>query len=196
MKMIKFFEFFTKICYNYIVQNLNFYEWKGKNMLNIGQIVIYNTYGVCKVSEIIQKELGGIAKEYYVLHPIHDEKASVFLPIDNKELLNRARPILSKGEIDKLVKAFPLQPLNWIDNENERRKTYSQIIKDGNRYELITILKSIYNHKNVLKDKKKKLHATDEQFFKEAETLLFDEIAYVLNIERNSVLNLIIEQFN
>ena len=164
-------------------------------MLNIGQIVIYNTYGVCKVSEIIQKELGGIAKQYFVLHPIHDEKASVFLPVDNHELLNRARPVLSKEEIDKLVLAFPLQPLNWIDNENERKKTYSQIIKDGNRYELISVLKSIYNHKNILKDKKKKLHATDEQFFKEAETLLFDEIAYVLNIEKNSVFDLITKQF-
>lgn len=165
-------------------------------MLNIGQIVIYNTYGVCEVSEIIQKELGGISKDYYVLHPIYDNKVSVFLPLDNKDLLNRARPILTKDEINDVISSFPTQPLNWIDNENERKKTYSQIIKDGNRLELISIVKSIHNHKNILKEKKKKLHASDEQFFKEAETLLFDEISYVLNIERNSVLNLILEQFN
>jgi CarD family transcriptional regulator len=94
-----------------------------KLMLNIGQIVIYNTYGVCKVSEIIQKELGGVVKDYYVLHPVYDEKVSVFLPLDNKDLLNRARPILSKDEIHKVIQAFPIQPLNWIDNENERKKT-------------------------------------------------------------------------
>lgn len=165
-------------------------------MLNIGQIVIYNTYGVCEVTEVIQKELGGVFKDYYVLHPIYDKKVSVFLPLDNKDLLNRARPILTKDEIYNVVNAFSTQPLKWIDNENERKKTYSQIIKDGNRYELISILKSIYNHKNILKDKKKKLHASDEQFFKEAETLLIDEICYVLNLERNSVLDLILEQFN
>lgn len=165
-------------------------------MLNIGQIVIYNTYGVCKVSEIIQRELGGVVKDYFVLRPLSDEKASVFLPRDNKEILSRARPVLSIDEVNDLVKAFPLQPLMWIDNENERKRTYSQIIKDGDRYQLISIVKTIYNHKNILKDKKKKLHATDEQFFKEAETLLFDEISYVLNIERNSVLDLILDQFN
>ena len=164
-------------------------------MLNIGQIVIYNTYGVCEVSEIIQKELGGIKKDFFVLHPVYDKKVSVFLPLDNSEILSRARPILTTNEIDKVITAFPFQPTNWIENDNERKKTYSQLIKNGNRYDLISIIKSIYNHKNSLKEKKKKLHASDEQFYKEAETLLFDEISYVLNIERNSVFNLILDQY-
>ena len=164
-------------------------------MLNIGQIVIYNTYGVCKVSEIIIRELSGVAKEFYVLHPVSDEKVSVFIPLDNKDLLSRARPILSKEEINNVVYAFPSQPLNWIDNENERKKVYSKLIKEGNHYDLISIVKSIFNHKNLLKDKKKKLHASDEQFFKEAETLLISEISYVLNLSKNEVIDLITNQF-
>ena len=164
-------------------------------MLNIEQIVIYNTYGVCKVAEIIQREIGGVLKQYYVLQPFSDNKASVFLPLDNKDLLQRARPILSENEIQNVIQAFPIQPLNWIENENERKKVYSQLIKDGDRYSLISIVKSIYNHKNLLKDKKKKLHATDEQFFKEAENLLLDEISYVLKLSKNEVIELILKQF-
>ena len=130
-----------------------------------------------------------------MLHPVLDEKVSVFIPLDNKDLLSRVRPILSKEEITKVVYAFPHQPLNWIENDNERKKSYSQLIKEGNHYHLISIVKSIFNHKNKLKEKKKKLHASDEQFFKEAETLLISEISYVLNLTRNEVIELITNQF-
>lgn len=163
-------------------------------MLNIGQIVIYNTYGVCKVSEIIEKELSGITKEFYVLHPVNDEKISVFLPLDNKDLLSRARPVLTINEINEVISSFPFQPLYWIDNDNERKKEYNQIIKEGNRYKLISLIKSIYNHKLSLKDKKKKLHAIDEQFYKDAEYLLVDEISYVLNLNKLDALKIIQEK--
>ena len=48
--------------------------------------------------------------------------------------------------------------------------------------------------KRKLLEKKKKLHAADERFLKEAEKMLFEELAYVFGITVEEVLPLIIKR--
>ena len=191
MKIHFHFEIFNKNKYNISIKHTLFTNRKEDIMLNLGEIVIYNTHGVCKVCEIIQKEFAGVIKDYYVIKPINGSKSCVYLPTDNEVSLSKVRPILDKRTILNLIDDIPNQFIDWIENDNERKVIFSNIIKDGDRNMLIALIKVILKQKNILKAKKKKLHASDEQSLKEAETLLYEEISYVLDLDRQEVYNML-----
>ena len=48
--------------------------------------------------------------------------------------------------------------------------------------ELIRMIKSIYLHKQQREAAGKRLHVTDERFFKDAEQILYNEFQYVLKL--------------
>ena len=53
------------------------------------------------------------------------------------------------------------------------------------------LTKTLYRRKKELSAKGKRLRSTDEQIMRQAESLLFNELAMVLEIERNDVLDFI-----
>lgn len=70
----------------------------------------------------------------------------------------------------------------WIPNVNERKESYKQILAGGNHLELIQMIKAIYAHKQEREAEGKRLHMSDEHFFKDAEQILFNEFQYVLKL--------------
>ena len=44
-------------------------------MYNIGDLIIYSSHGICRIDDICEKEYYGVAKNYYVLHPMEDYKS-------------------------------------------------------------------------------------------------------------------------
>ena len=160
-------------------------------MPNLGEIVIYNTHGVCRICEIIQKEFAGEIKNYFLIKPVNDPKSCLYLPTDNELSLSRIRPILDKNAILDIISDIPNQEMQWIENDNERKRIFGEIVKEGNRKNLVALVKVIFKQKNILKAKKKKLHASDEQSLKEAENLLYDEISYVLELNKCEVIQML-----
>ena len=96
------------------------------------------------------------------------------------------RKLLSVEEINHLIDSMPEEETNWIVNENERREYFKQVIAGGDHLELIKMIKAIYIHKNERQAAGKRLHTTDERFFKDAEQILYDEFQYVLKLESKS----------
>ena len=87
------------------------------------------------------------------------------------------RRVLSEEEIYELIKTMPDKESSWIDNKNERSNHFRSILASGDRVEIIKLIKTIYQHKEELRTTGKKLHTTDEQFFREAEKVIYDEFA-------------------
>ena len=54
--------------------------------------------------------------------------------------------------------------------------------------------RNLYLHQIDLLEQGKKLHAADERFLKDAEKMLFEELAYVFGITVSEVLPMIIEK--
>lgn len=48
--------------------------------------------------------------------------------------------------------------------------------------DLIKMIKAVYTHKKAREAEGKRLHMMDEQFFKNAEQILYNEFQYVLNL--------------
>lgn len=165
-------------------------------MFNINDTILYGSYGICKINDITEQKFGHETNKYYVLSPKNNASSTIYVPMNNEKLMSKMRRILSVEEIYELIKEIPDATAEWIENKNERNERFRSILTGGDRREIIKLIKVIYQHKEELKAIGKKLHASDEQFFKEAEKIIYDEFALVLNIRYEQVLPFITQQID
>lgn len=156
-------------------------------MAQVGQIVLYGTEGVCRISEICKMKVGHKREEYYVLRPVHREGATVFVPLNNQVLLEKMRPLLSKEEINGLIDAVSREQPIWIEDAAERKAEYQRILLSSGREELLRMIRSLYLRRSELRERGKHLRGSDEQMLRDAEKLLNDEFALVLEIDQREV---------
>ena len=160
-------------------------------MYKIGSIVVYGTEGLCKICDITERTFGKETSEYYVLSPLSNEAETVFVPKNNEKVLKRMRSILSRERASELLEAAPSEYGEWVENDRERQQIYKQILLCGSSEDLLMMTRALYLHQIELLERGKKLHAADERFLKDAEKMLFEELAYVYNITVAEVLPLI-----
>ena len=164
-------------------------------MFHVNDVILYSSHGVCEITAIEEKVINGVTKTYYVLRPVNDHGATIFAPTDNEIVLKKMRKLLSEAEIHALIDSMPNEKPVWIANEAERRECYKNILARGDHLELIKMIKAIYLHKKELEANKKRLHVSDERFFKDAEQLLYNEFQYVLKLKsKNELLGYILSR--
>jgi CarD family transcriptional regulator len=156
--------------------------------------ILYSTHGVCKISEIAEMDSGGKRIEYYALKPIYYDRCTIFVPVNNKALTAKMRPLLSEEAIYALLEAMPNESPVWVENDADRGERYKEILDGGDRTALVKLIKALYFHQQTQRDKGKKLNDTDKVFMRSAEKMLYDEFAHVLKIKREEVLPFIIER--
>ena len=151
-------------------------------MFQVNDVIIYGAQGVCRITGTEEKTVGGTKKTYYVLKPVSDQSSTIFAPTDNAYVLNKMRRLLTKDEIHPLIDCMRSEDAVWIANENERKGLYKSILAKGDHLELIQMIKAIYVHKKEREAEGKRLHMSDERFFKDAEQILYSEFQYVLEL--------------
>jgi len=164
-------------------------------MFQVNDVIMYGAHGVCKIIGTEEKLISGVKKNYYILKPVGDQGSTIFAPTDNEIVLKKMRRLLSKDEIHKLIDSMGAENPQWIANENERKELYKNILTKGDHLELIQMIKAIYTHKQAREAEGKRLHMSDERFFKDAEQILYNEFQYVLDIRsKNDLLTYIFER--
>ncbi|WP_313187377.1 CarD family transcriptional regulator [Lacrimispora sp.] len=164
--------------------------------MNIGDVIIYGNHGICKVTGLQDMYMDENIRPYYVLKPVYHTASTVYVSTINNRRKTEIRHILSADEIFSLVKKMSDKNYTWIKDNRKRKELYGQILADGNRSELIEMIKTLRCHKQELKktNKDKKLQNADESFLNDAEKTLCEEFAYVLRIKREEVIPFIYEQ--
>ena len=121
-------------------------------MFQIGDVVVYTTYGICRVENIIDMNFNGNLTKYYVLVPLSEAKTELTIPVDNPITSARLHGLLSEDEINEIIDEIPYLEPFWIPNDNERKKAFNEIIKKGNRKDTLQMLRSVKRHQLSLKD--------------------------------------------
>lgn len=154
-------------------------------MFEIGSYVSYRADGVCKIADIREESFGVLAEPtlYYVLHPKHDEKSIFFVPTNNEILVAKMRPLLTKDEIVSLIKKVSERPLEWIPDPKPRANFFKSILSEGERGELVYLVRLLRVHTGAMQAQGKKVYATDDSAAKRAAQLLFAEFSMVFPIE-------------
>ncbi len=158
-------------------------------MLNIGDVVLYGAQGVYKIDCTETKQIGKTAADYYVLRPVYNENTSVFVPVDNAVLTAKMLPTLSLQQADELVVKIPDINVLKFANEGEKQTEYRAILSSGDREKLVALIKSIYLEKETRRLSGKKLNILDEQTLRKAETLFYNEMAYVWGVTPSEAAN-------
>lgn len=153
----------------------------------IDDVVVYGSDGVCRITDITIRLFQEREITYYVLKPVFAPSSTVYVPVDNKALTEKMHRALSADEIHALILTLPERDSYWIENEAERKIRYKEILASGDRLQLICLIKALYFHQKAQQAIGKKLHLSDEHFFKEAQRLLYDEFSAALGIPREEV---------
>lgn len=163
-------------------------------MYKVNQMVSYGPQGVYRISEIADKNITGKTIKYYVLKSVKGSSSVVYVPVDNKVLVGKIRPVLTAKEVHDIINDMPNETLEWIEDDDERKDKFKTVILESDPAELAKMIRTIYRHRRELNANGKKLHLSDERFFNDAERVLYNEFSIALKISSDSVESFIIEQ--
>lgn len=159
-----------------------------RNSYENGQYVVYGKVGVCRVVDCCPMHFGSAGTgNYYALAPQSDPKSLVYVPCDNETLMARLRPLMDKGEIDRLLLDVTEEPVVWIEERNERSSAFRRIIAEGDRRQIVRLIRCLNQKKQERIEKGKKLSGTDETMLQECIRLVDEEFSLALGIPRTQV---------
>lgn len=140
---------------------------------------MYRSEGVCRISDIRQETFGNVGNgaTYYILTPLNDAKTTLFVPIENEQLVGYMRPLLSAQEIVSLAAELREERMEWIAENRVRNVRFREILSLGDRKELIVLIHTIREHAKQAVANGKRFAAGDEQAFRRATRLLLEEFS-------------------
>ena len=159
-------------------------------MFQVGQVVSYGASGVCTVEAIEMRSMsraGTKKQEYYVLRPMSSPSCLTYVPTGNETLTARMRCVLSREEIDAMLRRIRDDRLPWIEDPRQRAEQYGAILSAGLSEELLKLISCLFLEKKACAAKGKRFGAADERLLTAAERVVSEEFAYTLQIRPNQV---------
>lgn len=163
-------------------------------MFEIGDLIVYGSNGVCRVTDIGKLDSVCAVKDkiYYTIEPLYHLETKIYTPVDNDKVV--MRPIMTKEEAMKLIDNIQNIEVLWITDEKRRESDYKEIIKKCDCMELVRIIKTIYLRKQFRIKEGKKITASDEKYFRLAEDNLYEELAVSLDMDKSKTKEYIINR--
>ena len=162
----------------------------------VGERVVYGGSGVCSIDDI--RDISFYherPKKYYVLKPMFVKQAStVYVPFDNEKLTAKIKPVISKDEAIELIDAMGQDDCEWIDDRNQRKDKFNDLLSNGTRKEIIDLISMITKHKESLAEEGKVLNMQDEKILAEAERRMNAEFAVALDMRPDEVVSYITDR--
>jgi CarD family transcriptional regulator len=164
-------------------------------MFEVDDYIMYGMTGVCKILDITsEKFINSDKREYYVLSPIYSDNTIIKIPVDNNKV--PMRKVISKGDVTSLINNIPNMETLWIEDEKKRNEKFKIMLKSGQCEKLIKLIRSIDSNKEYVKSIGKKSYQADNHIMKEAERLLNEEFAIILNISPDEITSYISSKIN
>lgn len=142
-------------------------------MFKVGEKIVYKG----KVCSIVSQ-----SEDSYVLIPTEDKSLKITVKVENASFRN----LLSKEEVMNIIKKMPsIKVLDVPDKMLEQE--YKRLMTTGNHLDLIKIIKTTYFRNKTRIDNKKKIGDKDNNYFLQAENLLYTEFKEVLDMSYDEV---------
>ena len=152
-----------------------------------GEYVRYAANGVCLVEDIRQMPELKRGDLFYVLRPIADQKSTYYIPIDNEKLTGKLRPVLTRDEVNALIDSVHDAEMIWIEDRKQRVEQFHAALRACDLRQLMVTACTLYLQKQSVLRAGKKLTPSDETVLRQAEALVDNEIAFVLDLPVSGV---------
>ena len=156
-------------------------------MFAVGDYVMKTSKGVCHIDDITHLDMAGIDRDklFYVMTPLDGKGSTLYVSVEADATSIRAA--MTKGEAEDVIDSIPSIQEVWVENDKLREQCYKNAVRSGSPEALVGIIKTIYSRKKLREDQGKKNTAVDERYFKQAEDLLYAEIAFALGMDKADV---------
>ena len=154
--------------------------------LEINEAIIHIPEGVCRVTDLIERNISGIGtKKYYVLTPVYEPGTKIYVPADLDS--PKVRPVVGEREVFELIDSLPSAESVWLDNDKKRQESFAKILSRCDRREMICLLSTLRRKSSEKKELGKKFHSSDERVLRETQRILFGEFGFILGISPKEV---------
>ena len=151
-------------------------------MYQAGEWLVYGIHGVCRVVGTEKQLVNRKRTQFLVLEPLNQAESRFYLPTENPTAMAKLKPVLSKDELNALLTSEEVREEGWIQEENQRKQYYRDLIGSGDRTALMKMVTNLYRYKAAQAASGRKFHQSDENFLRDAEKLLASEIALVMEM--------------
>lgn len=152
-------------------------------MYGVGDMIVYNEDGVCRVEAVGPLKLTGAGDAaYYTLRPLSGE-GRTYVPVDTALPL---RPMMNADEAEALLREMPRMraEVSRVNNKRLLEAHYRALMQPHTPQALVMTLRSVYDKRGA--NPPKPLSATDERYRKRAEAMLSQELAAALDIPQEA----------
>ena len=167
-------------------------------MYTVGDTVVYGGSGVCEIDDI--RDISFYherPKKYYVLKPMFVKQSStVYVPFDNEKLTAKIQPVISKDEAIELIDGIGSEESEWIDDRNQRKDHFNDLLSNGTRKQIINLISMITKHRDTLAGEGKVLNMQDEKILAEAERRMNAEFVVALDMRPDEVVEYISDRMS
>ncbi len=156
-------------------------------MFETGKYVVYRNKGVCCIREIAHLDIPGTDPErlYYILNPVSNSNARLYLPIDCDESM--VRPVMSRSEASALIDEIPEIGLLEVTDEKKREAVYKEAMKSCDCRRLVSVIKTLYQRRDERLANGKKVTVLDDRYLRAAEHELYDELSIALDLPKDQM---------
>lgn len=162
-----------------------------------GDLILYGSTGVCRVTEVVSKRLSRTEPEklYYILVPLY-QAGTITTPVEGGKVFTR--PVITREEALALIDGIPGIQVEAYHNQNlqQLENHYKKAMESHDCLDLLRLTMSTYRKKKEREEAKLKFGAVDRRYMERAENLLYGELAVALDIAREAVQTFISERLS
>ncbi len=156
-------------------------------MYKIGAKVVYPVHGVGIISSIEDKTVLGEKRSYYIIK-LAISDMTVMIPINKSDQLG-LRLVVNDRDVAKALKLIKSEVTTMDEDWKTRYQHNFEKIKSGSILDVAEVVRNLF-HRNKIKE----LSIMEKKLYENAYRLLIDEIAYVKDIEKEEVQNIVSEK--
>ncbi|MBQ7387424.1 MAG: hypothetical protein IJW03_04570 [Clostridia bacterium] len=162
-------------------------------MNSIGDKVVYGASGVMCIVDIREETISDMTRRYYVLTPLgQDSPSQTFVPTDSEMLVGLMRPLLSREDVDSVLRLGKEAPdIDWCADNRRRSDCFKKILESGDRVKMIAMIRTIHRAGLARESLGKRNYLSDDTVMKRAEKLLSSELSAVLGIDEEKARELV-----
>lgn len=149
-------------------------------MYQIGDKVVHPMYGAGVVDSIVQKLVGGVLRDYYILE-LPNRSMVVMVPTENCEEIG-VRPVVDEEQADRVLAAIPEIQVEMTANWNHRYRENMERMKSGDLFEVARVIKGL-----TIRDQKRGLSTGERKMLHSARQILISEIVLSKSVSYESV---------
>lgn len=138
-------------------------------LFQVGDKIVHPMHGAGIVESIVQKKMGGVSRDYYVLK-LPARGMMVMIPTGSSDEIG-VRPIVNREQADEILKALSTIEVNMTQNWNRRYRENMERLKSGNLLEVARVVKGL-----MLRDVDRGLSTGERKMLHSAKEILISEI--------------------